>query len=338
MKKGRRDNQCRIATCFCQRNNEMKNNDCLRIHNLIKKLTITLFIIFPMICSAQKKELLIIGTMHTVPNIVKNAYRPLLKYAIDYAPEAIYVEYIQARDTISLKNHTPQFLRQSDSIQRECSIDEVSFRLLRKKKLTELNNEEYHLLAMSYLAQRDKANYSYYNYLATYGIEGCKEPKKNESEDLSFKLAIRMGITELYSIDNHQTDKLYYEAWDKAITDGKINGNTNILNELIKTNNKQRILPSFFGNLGKYTNRTEVLQRYYLMNSFRFAPYVNEYTQAVAKYWDERNLQIALNISEQIKEKPYIKNILIVGAGHVISLQKALNVIYPDLQVKLMSE
>ena len=162
--------------------------------------------------------------------------------------------------------------------------------------------------------------------------------KKNESEDLSFKLAIRMGITELYSIDNHQTDKLYYEAWDKAITDGKINGNTNILNELIKTNNKQRILPSFFGNLGKYTNRTEVLQRYYLMNSFRFAPYVNEYTQAVAKYWDERNLQIALNISEQIKEKPYIKNILIVGAGHVISLQKALNVIYPDLQVKLMSE
>ena len=276
--------------------------------------------------------------MHTVPNIVKNAYRPLLKYAIDYAPEAIYVEYIQARDTISLKNHTPQFLHQSDSIQRECSIDEVSFRLLRKKKLTELNNEEYHLLAMSYLAQRDKANYSYYNYLATYGIEGCKEPKKNESEDLSFKLAIRMGITELYSIDNHQTDKLYYEAWDKAITDGKINGNTNILNELIKTNNKQRILPSFFGNLGKYTNRTEVLQRYYLMNSFRFAPYVNEYTQAVAKYWDERNLQIALNISEQIKEKPYIKNILIVGAGHVISLQKALNVIYPDLQVKLMSE
>lgn len=74
------------------------------------------------------------------------------------------------------------------------------------------------------------------------------------------------------------------------------------------------------------------------MNSFRFAPYINEYTQAVAKYWDERNLQIALNISEQIKEKPYIKNILIVGAGHVISLQKALNVIYPDLQVKLMFE
>lgn len=160
MKKGRRDNRCRIATCICQRNNEMKNNDCLRIHNLIKKLTITLFIIFPMICSAQKKELLIIGTMHTVPNIVKNAYRPLLKYAIDYAPEAIYVEYIQTRDTISLKNHTPQFLHQSDSIQRECSIDEVSFRLLRKKKLTELNNEEYHLLAISYLAQRDKANYS----------------------------------------------------------------------------------------------------------------------------------------------------------------------------------
>ncbi len=68
-----------------------------------------------------------------------------------------------------------------------------------------------------------------------------------------------MGITELYSIDNHQTDKLYYEAWDKAITDGKTNGNTNKLNELIKTNNKHAFF-LLFGNLGKYTNRTKVLQ------------------------------------------------------------------------------
>ena len=96
-------------------------------HNLIKKLAVTLFIIFPMICLAQKKELLIIGTMHTVPNIVKNAYRPLLKYAIDYAPEAIYVEYILAQDTISLKVHTPKFLHQSDSIQGERPIDEISY-------------------------------------------------------------------------------------------------------------------------------------------------------------------------------------------------------------------
>ena len=47
------------------------------------RLLLGFIIIFPMICPAQKKELLIIGTMHTVPYIVKNAYRPLLKYAID---------------------------------------------------------------------------------------------------------------------------------------------------------------------------------------------------------------------------------------------------------------
>ena len=38
------------------------------------------------------------------------------------------------------------------------------------------------------------------------------------------------------------------------------------------------------------------------MNSFRFAPHTNEYTQAVAKYWDERNFQMPLNISKQIKD------------------------------------
>lgn len=47
---------------------------------------------------------------------------------------------------------------------------------------------------------------------------------------------------------------------------------------------------------------------------------------------------MALNIAKQISEKPYTKNILIVGAGHVISLQKALNKVYPDLKVLLISQ
>ena len=47
---------------------------------------------------------------------------------------------------------------------------------------------------------------------------------------------------------------------------------------------------------------------------------------------------MALNIAKQISEKPYTKNILIVGAGHAISLQKALNKVYPDLKVFLISQ
>jgi len=50
------------------------------------------------------KELLIIGTMHEVPSIVSRSYRPLLKYAKKYQPEAIYTEDIRSNDTLSLKN------------------------------------------------------------------------------------------------------------------------------------------------------------------------------------------------------------------------------------------
>ena len=306
--------------------------------NSIKKLIAPFLALFSIICPAQNKELLIIGTMHTVPNIVKNAYRPLLKRAVDYAPEAIYVEYIQPNDTISLKVHSPRFLYQSDSIRTISPTNEAKVHLLYKKELAELTNEECYLLSMSYLAQRDKANYSYYHYLSTYGIDGCKKPLRNESEDLTFKLASRLGIKELYSIDNHQTDKHYYEAWNKAIANGKKNGNTKILNQLIKRNDRQRIFPSLMGNLGKYTNSKKVFNRYYLINSFRFAQCSDEYTRAVTKYWDERNYRMALNIAKQISEKPYTKNILIVGAGHVISLQKALNKVYPDLKVFLISQ
>jgi len=51
--------------------------------------------------TAQEKEVLFIGTMHTVPKIVKNSYKPLLKKALKYHPEAIYVESPLANDTIS---------------------------------------------------------------------------------------------------------------------------------------------------------------------------------------------------------------------------------------------
>lgn len=40
------------------------------------------------ILSAQNKqqEVLIVGTMHTVPKVVKNSYKPMLKFAKKYQP------------------------------------------------------------------------------------------------------------------------------------------------------------------------------------------------------------------------------------------------------------
>jgi pheromone shutdown protein TraB len=47
---------------------------------------------------------------------------------------------------------------------------------------------------------------------------------------------------------------------------------------------------------------------------------------------------MARNIAEQVIEKEYKKNIVIVGAGHVIGLKEALEKNYPELKVQLMYE
>lgn len=76
-----------------------------------KGFVLFLGVLITLFCSAQEKELLIIGTMHTVPKIVKNSYKPLLDHAAEYKPEAIYVEYIHPNDTLSMNVYTPRFFR-----------------------------------------------------------------------------------------------------------------------------------------------------------------------------------------------------------------------------------
>ena len=286
---------------------------------------------------AQDKELLIIGTMHEVPSIVSHSYKPLLKYARKYKPEAIYTEDIRPNDTLSLKNFTPRFLSVADSLSRTEAVDEEHFLELKKKRLSELNSDDYAFLAKSYLMKRDRANYSYYNYLKTYGTAGSKKALRNENGDLIIPLAIAMGITELKPVDDHQTEKEYQRAWSKSLKAIKETDDDAVLSKLFKRDHQKRVWPSLWGKLGKYTNKPATLHRYYLVNSCRYVNHPNESTDAVRQLWDGRNHRIAENLAEQIKANPYQRNILIIGAGHVISVQEMLKQIYPELNVKLMS-
>ena len=284
---------------------------------------------------AQEKDLLIIGTMHTVPSVVSHSYKPLLNYAKKYRPEAIFVEDIRPEDTLSLKNFTPRFLKLADSVAQVDVIDEQRFMILRAKQLLDMDSCDFSFLANAYLQKRDRANYTYYNYLKLYGIVGSKKPMRRENEDLIFPLAISMGITELLPVDDHQTEPEYQRAWENAMEAGKESDNL-MLFKLIKKDTRKCIWPAMWGNLGKYTNKQETLQRYYEINSCRYITEPNEYSQTVQQLWDGRNLRIAVNIAEQLKNSSYQKSVLIIGAGHVISVRDALSQVYPELKVKLM--
>lgn len=288
--------------------------------------------------AAQEKELLIIGTMHEVPNIVSHSYKPLLKYATKYGPEAIFVEDIHPDDTLSLKNFTPRFLALADSLSLVCPIDEQRFQDLRAKHLADMDSSDYAFLANAYLQMRDRANYTYYDYLKTYRTVGAKKPLRRENEDLIFPLAISMGITELLPVDDHQAEPEYQRAWNTAMKACKDTDDESMLIKLIKKDRRSCILPAIMGRLGIFTNRPSTLQRYYQINSCRYYTVPNEYSQAVQKLWDDRNYRIATNIAEQLRALPYHKSILVIGAGHVISVREMLKQVYPELRVVLMYE
>ena len=287
---------------------------------------------------AQEKELLIIGTMHEVPSIVSHSYRPLLRYAKKYKPEAIFVEDIRPDDTLSLKNFTPRFLKVADSISHANTLDEQRFNDLRNKNLADMDAADFEFLSEAYLQMRDRANYTYYDYLKTYGIAGPKKPLRKENGDLIFPLAISMGITELLPVDDHQTEPEYQRAWRGAMKASSGTDDGKILAKMIKKDSRSRVWPALWGRLGKHTNKPATLQRFYQMNSCRYVTKPNEYSQSVQQLWDARNHRIAENNAVQMKAHPYHKGILIIGAGHVISVKEMLRQVYPELQVRLMYE
>ena len=95
-----------------------------------------------------------------------------------------------------------------------------------------------------------------------------------------------------------------------------------ILLKLLKKDTRGSIWPGLWGRLGNHTNKPATLHRFYEINSCRFVTEPDEYSQAVRQLWDGRNLRR--------------KSILIIGAGHVISVKEMLKQVYPELHVVLM--
>jgi len=284
---------------------------------------------------AQDRELLIIGAMHQVPDIVSNCYAPLLKYAVRYAPDAVMTEDNMPDDSLSTANYTPRFVARADSALAVAPIDEARMQTTLSKQLDEMSHDDFVFLRECFLRRKDRANYYYYAYLAEYGIEGSKKAHGNETDDLNHKLAIAMGIKELLPIDDH-SDMRYDSAWVEAVNSGVENGDIHIYSKLTKKDNRARVLPALMGRLGRYTNRRDVLERYYLSNSVRYVKYPNEKTEAARSIWDERNMRMARHIADQLAAADSHRAVLVVGAGHVVSLRNALAEIDPGIKVVLM--
>ena len=304
----------------------------------MKIIYFTLGLLLSLNTSAQQKEVLIIGTMHTVPKLVKKSYQPLLKYSIAYKPEAISTEYVMPNDTVSILYDTPEFVATSDSIKNIFTTDPERFEKLMSTNLSQFSQKDFVFTANTYLIKRDNANYTYFMYLAKYGIEGSLKPLRHENADLTAKLAIVLNLTYLHSMDDQQTNEAYHKAWKDCNQNGVNNGDNDINKNLGKKQYKSAVIPALVRRFGRHTNKMESLNRLHLLSSFRYVQNPSSACDDATQYWDERNYRMAVNIAQQINQESNIKNIVFVGAAHVIGISEALKQYYPEIEVRLMHD
>jgi len=313
------------------------------------KTRITLIIVL-LICfnvTAQEKtqkEIVIIGTMHTVPKIVKKSYKPMLKIAKKYNPQAIYVESPMANDTASweyLKNgwskNYQRFYKLSDSIQKSWELDIEKYNKLTQKNFSNLTTSEIDYMIKASIYNRDNGNYELYSYLKKYGVEGAKKPTRHEDGDLTYKLALEKNLR-VHNMDDQQTNKEYHNAWSKCVKEGTANGNNAMSNKMNKKQYSKAKLPAIFRKLGKHTNKRENLEQLHTMSSFSYVVKDTQGCKEGRKYWNERNMRMAKNIANQVLQSTNSRNLVVVGASHVIGLEKELKTKYPELKVILMND
>ncbi|EPR70250.1 hypothetical protein ADIWIN_3606 [Winogradskyella psychrotolerans RS-3] len=292
-----------------------------------------------------KKEILIVGTMHTVPNIVKNSYKPMLRRAKKYNPTAIYVESPRGNDTLSWeylkdgwsKNYKA-FYYLSDSIQTVFTPNIETYNSILEKSFLSMTADDLDFMITTFAHNRDNANHEFYTYIKKHGIQGSKKPTQHEDGDLTFKLALSQNTKLLMSMDDQRTNKEYHNAWTKCSKEGQHNGNNAINSKLNKKAYNSAILPAIFRGLGKHTNKEKSLEQLHKSSSFTYVAVQTEGCTEGERYWNERNMRMAKNIGDQVAASDSERSIVIVGASHVIGLKKELQANYPELKIVLAGD
>ena len=302
-------------------------------------LCIFLFSAFAKAQLEQTQEVFIIGTMHKVPKIVKYAYKPLLKIAKEYEPNAIYTEYVPAYDSLSLAyDEGDRFVPLSDSIAAIFKNDKQCTERLLNTKVTKMSKDDFGYLKNYFAAQKDMANWSYYRYLERYGAQGSKEPTRHENGDLTAKLAIAMDMQKVYSMDYQQEAPVYNKLWEECIAASQEDGEVTKLVKENKSDYRKHMIPGVFGNLGVYSNRVETMKRYVRANRFEFRETPCEPCEEAGNVWDRRNAAMAKNIGDQVLDNNQEKAVVIVGAGHVLGIKAELEKQFPEIRVRIIDE
>lgn len=257
----------------------------------------------------------------------------------------IFVESPMANDSISweyLKNgwskNYQKFYHVSDSLQKSFHFNTSKFNKILQKPFSKMTDKDLEYLITSFAYKRDNGNYGFYSYIKKHGIKGAKKSTRHEDGDLTYKLALFSGQKLLVNMDDQRTNKEYHTAWRKCVKEGITNGNNVINQKINKKNYKAAIFPGLFRRLGKQTNKRKSLLQLHQLSSFTYVKVKTAGCTDGEKYWNERNSRMAKNIVLQVLKANKKRNIVIVGASHVIGLEQELKEKYTNIKVILMND
>lgn len=125
-------------------------------------------------------------------------------------------------------------------------------------------------------------------------------------------------------MDDQQTNKEYHQAWAQCNKEGRDNGDNKINNQINKKDYNRAILPALFRGLGMHVNNRKSLERLDQLAAFTYVKNKTEGCVLGEEYWNQRNARMAKNIGSQIMSSPHTKSIVIVGAAHIIRIEKEL--------------
>ena len=305
---------------------------------LSKLLLVLLLIQFSNVFAQEQQEILIVGDMHQLPGIVKRAYKPMVKKILKYKPELIMAEYSKTGDTAAMGEWNSRFkeayLKKKDSF----NIDMKNIKQLEQTPNTALDSLQFRKLQAYYLSIGDQGNHRIYGYFARHGATEKFKPYGNQNPDLTFQLMRKLELKKVYGVDSHEGYSGYWPAWQRTLKAGTKEGKRTF-KKAMRKDTWGNIFAGLTRSLGRYVNKPKTLEAYQRVNSLRFEGFSGEDYDIQIKKWDDRNVNMAKNILDVLKNNTKVKrSVLIVGAGHAKAVSEELKRLDSNLKVIMYND
>ncbi|WP_299114369.1 DUF5694 domain-containing protein [uncultured Winogradskyella sp.] len=308
----------------------------MKAKNLIKLISV-LLIAFNFSFSQEKQEVLIVGDMHQLPGIVKRAYKPMVKKILKYRPELIMAEYSKTGDTAAMGEWNSKFKEAYLKKKASYKIDKEEIAKLIKTSNKELDSLQFRKLQDYYLSRGNQGNHRMYRYFARHGATKKFKPYGNQNPDLTFQLMRQLDLKSVYGVDSHAGYQGYWPAWQRAMKSGTKEGKK-AFKKAMRKDTWGNIFAGLSWSLGRYMNKPSTLDSYYRINSLRYEGFSGDDYELQQKKWDDRNVNMAKNILEVLKENNVNRSVLIVGAGHAKAVSEELKRLDSSLKVIMYND